>query len=352
MKTTWKILVIILIITAISQAQFKTWGGKSTEWAVVFKEQNQDTQYLSIPVDQSDRWNVPPIYDKIKPYRYDKSGDERNIPSDVREFVRSKGYDYGDRIGFHDPTDGSYFTLMLNRFGLQHHEIQGTVSLVAVFEIDSLTERRKSKLEKPAPSERSYWRVCAAWKPLQKDRDLSFHPDNYSGVRQLKRITCEEPSMDRFTWLGDSLVKRGLSANTGNDSLVLMKTYPGDDNGDIDFYQVEYIAVTDTVKSIHRVIIQRIREQYRIASTATSRFPMGLSDDEYWKAESNEFLYHRESVNILGIVDLDFNGLYELMLSEHDSDLGDTHGSWGYYILDCSGEKPRRIGRELGGSSC
>ncbi len=342
-------------MAAVAYAQFTTMGGKTTEWAVVFRGHDADnTNYFSVPIDWDDRWSEPAIYEKIVQYRYDDPEDEKSIPAEVREFVKSKGYDYGDRLGFHDPLDGTYFVLTLKQFRREYHEIQGSVSLVATFEVDSLIAKRKAELGMLPFSDRGYWSVVTCWKPapVQDEKKTMFHPDKFTGVQQVKRTICVELPIDRFFWVGDSLVKRGLEANTGNDSLRLMKSYAGDDEGDIDFYQFEYTSRTDTVKSVHRVIAQRNGSSFRIVNLQTSRIPVGRSNEEYWKVESNERLYHLETVGIIGIVDLDFDGVYEIMLNYDYSDLGSTHGDWDYFILDCSGDKPKTIGRGLGGSSC
>lgn len=274
--------------------------------------------------------------------------------SDISKFAEYPPPD-GSKAGFHDPYTGCYYTGSFDSYLVFNAaEIYGDLILSREYHVDSLIEAKAAGHN--AKSLHPFGRYVI-WLPdsSRQPYDSEFHPENFDGIRRLKRHEIEPPDVTAFHWLLDSLRGRGLPADSPTDSIVYKEGCAGDDSGDIDYYRLRYTSLSEELKSRYDIIVKRTDTLYRIMGIAKNvSHPKRLSYEETRQWEKRMGFYRgiaedKESLTIMGPVDLMFDGRYEIMIYRNSSMQGGTFGDWSYYIMD---EDGKVIGVSEGGSSC
>ncbi len=259
----------------------------------------------------------------------------------------------GSKAGFHDPYTGCYYTGSFNSYNVFNaSEIYGDLVLSREYHVDSLIKAKTTKHS--AKSLYPFGRYVI-WLPDRswQSGDSEFHPDSFDGIRRLKRHEIDPPDVTTFHWLLDSLIRRGYPAESPTDSIVYKEGCAGDDFGDIDYYRLRYESLSDDMKSQYDIIVKRTDSIYRIVSIVQNvRPPMRLGYEERRQWAKSMGFYSskaedRESLTIMGSVDLQFDGRYEVMIYRYNS--GDGFHDWSYYIM---GEDGKVVGRSERGSGC
>ena len=84
----------------------------------------------------------------------------------------------------------------------------------------------------------------------------------------------------------------------------------------------------------------------------TSRFPRNRNTNEEI-IYVNDRDYVDSYVSLIGPVDINFDGIYEIVIYENSGDIfGAYYVTYEKYILDFTGEKPQRIGRSVLRGGC
>ena len=265
-------------------------------------------------------------------------------------FFESNPFRLHDRIGLHDPERGIYFTAEIDSFRISPAgELKYTVDLVAKL---SLIDDNRNIDAPPFFQLDSLSELLVAWYPkdVANDSTGKYHPAGFDGIRYLPKRKLQLPSYPYR--LNDSLRFRGLERKNEIFSWQLVNSCAGDDSGRVDYLHYRGSFATDTSAGVHDILLKRAGYRFSIVNIWTSRQPMGKKHWDEYRANDIYSRYERHSFRLVGPVDLEFDGIYEIVIDYWWNDLGGTHGGWEKYILDCSGQKPRRIGRFLGGSSC
>lgn len=263
-----------------------------------------------------------------------------------------------NKIGVHDPILGVYYVAPFQEYLLQYEGMSaGSDGEVTIHESycnlnlpDLLSQEKRGKAK-------GRWGHCAVWIPTEKWQlgDTKFHPDKFNGVRQLKRHEIEIPDVREFSWFLDSLKNRGLQTDSSLDSLKYLGGCAGDDADNIDYYRLVYYATSDTIQSKYEMIVKRDKEVFAILKiTATLKPPHKIDVSNYLQIwEYNKEMYINiaefdDIVNLLGPVDLQFDGVYEIVILEQSWRFNGS--GWSNKII---GEDGKQIGQgEIGGDGC
>ncbi len=289
--------------------------------------------------------------------------DYRLIPdfSDVPEH-------YNINIGFHDPSSGCYFRGNFLQYNL---DIVGEdigerdeINLYGLFSIDSIVFSKVQEYNTLSPQQvKRTSRKYIAWKPDEKwqDGDSEYHPAKFDSIRRLARLEIDTPDVSGFTWLHDSLKNRGLQTDSTLDSLQYIVGCAGDDAGRIDYYQLHFNTRSDSLICRHKMIVQRTDSKYRIVTIRTEfKLPVtrpgnkgnlrsfNWQDVQLWEEKMGKFLHigRKHKVFLLGPVDLQFDGVYEIVVNTASYINRGAPGLYDivYKVFDCSDVTIKTVG--------
>jgi len=249
----------------------------------------------------------------------------------------------GDRLGFFDPSNQIYFTAPIDSFQIDGcHELKYSVDLQAICNIPINQFWSKS----------AKFPCFIVWFPVDSlSWEISkYHPDKFSGVKHLEYNDANLRHGQWLYWLNDTLRNRGQETVYGIYNWDPESLLPGDDKCNNIFLHLRAPFASDSTAGYHDLIIRREGWKHKLRMIRTTRSP--LKRDTYDEVVYNGGRYGRNNISLIGVVDLEFDGIYELVVRESQSDLGDTHGYSQIYILKFKDGKFFRVGKSWSHSSC
>ncbi len=260
----------------------------------------------------------------------------------VLDSTQALGWKRGDRIGVFSPTQSLYFSAEMRGFSIEYRETDRKYFVSAHFKPlspEAILERGSEW----ADDDLIIWKPRGKMTPAVKE----FDPSVFTGAYWFERPNKASLGESIKDQMNVELKETGLEAIPQLFQLELKETIAADTFDRFVFQRVLAPFVTTTAYGFHDIILfapskssKRLHDKSQIAAALTNRAEVSTLADtshhgSFYDPGIKSFIIH-------GIVDLNFDGSYELVVTEMDN-----HGS-AYdsttYVLGIRKGIPARIG--------
>ena len=226
-------------------------------------------------------------------------GDE-DLPDSILSSLQKNELSIGNKIGIHDPVNGIFYTSEIDKYYIGHAIVAS--ELVSAFKV--IKDLRCM--------------IFVYWKPDNSQLvELANNHDDLTPIHTLRKFNIDSVDISDYLWIIDSLRvdygREGLSP----DSLRFHRSCAGDSFGNINYYLFEHKFTNDSIYANHTVLIREMNGVNSILEIGETRWAhQNGAVPGIWSRPYAPHLYHDHKIYFIGAVDLDFDGVYELLLRE------------------------------------
>jgi len=242
----------------------------------------------------------------------------------------------GSRVGVHSLERGGYYVARVDSFGFQRVSEEDDSALFA------FAKPLQADLLKPLIDDQTGWGYTVfLWYPvsdsLTQDEE-HFSPAKYNGFKPLCLTNINPlPDYELKRAVEKILADRNLEPLPFLYELNVKKTLPGDDSGMVEFYNIEVPFITDSLWGCHEMVLRHERQPqfdrdyaynkdlFQVVEISTNRDSLFHRTSGF--VEEDNYYFEVEETYTEGVLDVDFDGLYEVVVTVYNGDVKCSHNS-------------------------